>query len=238
MLINLEIKSIENYSYIIIINIIMSHEMVIKSILVGDTCVGKTCIVDRLVKDDFKDSTAVTIGVEFNVKYFEVDGQVIKLQLWDTAGQEIFRSITLNYFRNAVIAFLVFDLTKKHTFDNCKYWIDTIREKSGEDTFICLIGNKNDLVSNICIDRADIDDLVYTENILYHEVSAKNNYRISETFRTAVIEMYCKILKNKSGLYTNHEGITYNNVKPYSAISIHRDSIKKHNKRQNQCCDI
>ena len=64
-------------------------------------------------------------GVEFNVKYFEIDGKVIKLQIWDTAGQEIFRSITLNYFRDAVIAFLVFDLTNKKSFDNCKYWIDT-----------------------------------------------------------------------------------------------------------------
>ena len=122
-----------------------SCDIVVKSIVIGDSCVGKTSIVQRLTMNDFKQEMGLTIGVEFNVKYFEIDGKVIKLQIWDTAGQEIFRSITLNYFRDAVVAFLVFDLTNKKSFDNCKYWIDTIRENSGENTFICLLGNKNDL---------------------------------------------------------------------------------------------
>ena len=164
----------------------MTCDLVVKSILIGDTCVGKTSLVNRLLKNSFKEESNVTIGVEFNVKYFEFDGRVVKLQLWDTAGQEIFRSITKNYFRNTVIAFLVFDLTNKRTFNNCKYWIDTLKEICGDKTTIVLLGNKNDLKSSIEVDRDDIENFADEENIIYYETSAKENFKISKAFSNSI----------------------------------------------------
>ena len=220
-----------------------SCDIVVKSIVIGDSCVGKTSIVQRLTMNDFKQEMGLTIGVEFNVKYFEIDGKVIKLQIWDTAGQEIFRSITLNYFRDAVIAFLVFYLTNKKSFDNCKYWIDTIRENSGENTFICLLGNKNDLKQEIKVLKEDIDFLVENEDLVYNEISAKDDYKIKETFKTAITELYCKILRNENEYYRKHKGIVFNNEDFSGALQITKDDLNTNNDIlpifcQKNCCDI
>ena len=209
----------------------MTCDLIVKSILIGDTCVGKTSLVNRLLKNSFKEVSNVTIGVEFNVKYFEFDGRVVKLQLWDTAGQEIFRSITKNYFRNTVIAFLVFDLTNKRTFNNCKYWIDTLKEICGDKTTIVLLGNKNDLKSSIEVDRDDIENFADEENIIYYETSAKENFKISKAFSNSIKKLYYEIAEDKSNYYKNHGGITIFNSSKLNKINNKKISM-------NKCCNI
>ena len=213
----------------------MTCDLVVKSILIGDTCVGKTSLVNRLLKNSFKEESNVTIGVEFNVKYFEFDGRVVKLQLWDTAGQEIFRSITTNYFRNTVIAFLVFDLTNKRTFNNCKYWIETLKEICGDKTTIVLLGNKNDLKSSIEVERKDIEKFADEENIIYYETSAKENFKISQAFSNSIKKLYYDIAGDRSKYYENHRGITIFNSSKLKNF----DKICNNKKiSMNKCCNI
>ena len=141
-------------------------------------------------------------------------------------------------FRDAVIAFLVFDLTNKKSFDK-KYWIDT--ENSGENTFICLLGNKNDLKQEIKILKEDIDFLVENEDLVYNEISAKDDYKIKETFKTFITELYCKILRNENEYYRKHKGIVFNNDDFSGALQITKDLNTNNDMLpicQQNCCNI
>tara|TARA_B100000963_G_scaffold355284_1_gene373218 strand:+ start:938 stop:1552 length:615 start_codon:yes stop_codon:yes gene_type:complete len=181
----------------------MSYDYKFKSIIIGDSCVGKTSIVTRLLTNEYRHNSMVTIGVDFFTKVFDINDKKIKLQLWDTAGQEIFRSITLSYFRNACISFVVFDFSNKQSFNNCEYWIEVIKNNTQVDGLICLIGNKSDLKQHSKIKEKHIMDLIKKYGILYHEVSAKDNIGIYQTFKTVLTEYYCRMLSGKYDNYYN-----------------------------------
>lgn len=99
----------------------MEQEVLFRVIIVGDTGVGKSCLLMRYSEDSFKEQHSVTIGVEFGTKNFMIENHPVKLQIWDTAGQESFRSITRSFYRRADGVFLVYDTTARHTFENCEY---------------------------------------------------------------------------------------------------------------------
>jgi small GTP-binding protein len=120
-------------------------ELLFRVIIVGDTGVGKSCFLLRFTENRFSEQHNVTIGVEFGAKHIQLDGHVVKLQIWDTAGQESFRSITRSFYRKADGVLLVYDVTAGHTFTNCTHWINEIRENSPPDTVIFLVGNQVDL---------------------------------------------------------------------------------------------
>jgi small GTP-binding protein len=153
-----------------------------KIVVVGASGVGKTAIVSQLVNKTFKEVGAPTIGVEFKSYGLQADGENIKLQIWDTAGQERFRSVSKAYFRNAVGAVLVFDLTQKSSFDELNVWINDLNSLCAPNAFIILVGNKSDLPDDRAVTETDAQETAKRYNLEYLETSAKTGDNISEAF--------------------------------------------------------
>ena len=160
------------------------YEYIFKIILIGSSSVGKSSILQRYIQKVFNNSYSCTIGVDFFMKSIDVGEKSIKLQLWDTAGTEKFRSITTGYYRGANAAFVVFDLTSKPSFDSVSEWIENYYKYSNPDSekHVVLIGNKSDLKENREITQEQIDSFVMNNKIKYFETSAKNGENIDECF--------------------------------------------------------
>lgn len=124
-----------------------------KFILVGDTGVGKTSLISRLIDGNFYPNHEYTIGVEYGSKSITINNKIIKLQIWDTAGQEEFRAITRSYYRSSAAALVVFDLTRKETFRSVSRWVEDVKNNSNKDVVLVLIGNKTDLPQERVVHR-------------------------------------------------------------------------------------
>ena len=118
------------------------YDNLFKIVLLGDSCVGKSCVLVRFADDEFVENYSATIGVDFRFASLEKNGRKIKLQLWDTAGQERYRTITNAYYKGAEGIILVFDLFKKQTFDNLDLWLSEVEKHGKTDGEIVVIGNK------------------------------------------------------------------------------------------------
>ena len=122
-----------------------TQDHLFKLIIIGDTGVGKSCLMKRVMDNEFKQEHQVTIGVEFGSFGLKINNQVIKLQIWDTAGQESFRSVTRIFYRGAHCVFLTYDITRDETFANLVDWLKEIQQHAAEDVKIYLIGNKSEM---------------------------------------------------------------------------------------------
>ena len=161
-------------------------EINIKLILVGDSEVGKSTILLNYTENYFCEEMVATIGLENKVKTINIRGLKAKLQIWDTAGQEKFSSLTKGFFRNTDGILLVFDLTNNKSFNNIKKWINEVENNSDHKTKKILVGNKVDMKDNIQVSKNDIDNLCKKKKIKYIEVSGKNNTNVNEAFETLV----------------------------------------------------
>ena len=116
-----------------------------KLIIIGDTGVGKSCLMKRVMDDEFKTEHQVTIGVEFGSYGLRIEGKIIKMQIWDTAGQESYKSVTRIFYRGAHCVFLAYDITRDETFNSLAEWYKEIKAHAAEDVMVYLIGNKSEL---------------------------------------------------------------------------------------------
>jgi small GTP-binding protein len=160
----------------------MTQEHQFKVVVVGASGVGKTAIVGQLVNKTFKAEGQPTIGVEFKSYSLSSEEENVKLQIWDTAGQERFRSVSKAYFRNAVGAVLVFDLTQKGSFDELNMWINSLNSLCAPNAVIILVGNKLDLVDEQCVSGSEAQEFAKRYNLEYMETSAKNGDNVTEAF--------------------------------------------------------
>jgi small GTP-binding protein len=174
------------------------YEYIFKIILIGSSSVGKSSILQRYIQKVFNESYSCTIGVDFFMKSLDIGDKSIKLQLWDTAGTEKFRSITTGYYRGANAAFVVFDLTSKPTFDCLDEWIQNYYKYSNPDSEknVVLIGNKSDLVNRREVNEEDIEKFANNNNLMYFETSAKDGKNIDECFYF-IAEKLLKQFENK-----------------------------------------
>lgn len=175
----------------------MDQDILFRVIIVGDTGVGKSCLLLRFSENSFNEQHNVTIGVEFGSKSIDIGNTAIKLQIWDTAGQESFRSITRSFYRRADGVLLVYDATARHTFENCKFWLDEIRQNSASDVVIYLVANQIDLVSNGNENREvtleEGQDFAKKNNLGgFKETSARSGINVHEAFTD-----FCTILFNR-----------------------------------------
>ena len=170
-----------------------------KIIFVGDAGVGKTCLINRIVDNPFSDTYEMSIGVDFVSKNLRYKGQNIKLQIWDSAGQEKYKGLIPSYVRNSSIVFVVYDISSKASFNNVPSWINFI--KSIENTTIILCGNKIDLTTRE-VQKADGELFAKKEGIAFYEVSAKSNENIKLMFYTAISDLptFGESEKNKENL--------------------------------------
>lgn len=159
-----------------------------KLITVGETCVGKTCMIMRYTERSFTESFLTTVGVDFKVKELNIDSNPIRIQIWDTAGQEQFHTITKSYFRGADGILLCFDVTSKQTLDKTSAWMESIRESASEKVNIILVGNKCDL-ENRQVTYEQGQEMADEFGIRYYETSAKTGENVTEVFETLAKEV-------------------------------------------------
>jgi len=162
-----------------------------KVVVIGDSGVGKTQIINRFTQNEFHVESKVTIAVEF--AHSEVcldDGTRIKVQLWDTAGQERFKAIARGYYRGAVGALIVFDITKSETFKNVETWIGEMNKHSEPDVFIMLVGNKSDLKQSREVSTDSATKFAKEHQLSYIETSAKDGDNIKEAFQQTIGEIF------------------------------------------------
>ena len=155
----------------------------VKIVLLGNASVGKSSILQRFASDMFTEHSPPTVGAAFTTKVITVKGRQIKFDIWDTAGQEKYRSMTPLYYRGAYAAIIVYDLTDKQSFDGAVSWINEIRNIEGKDIEIAVVGNKVDLQSNqrqIATETAK--QYAADHGFLFTETSAKSGVGVSELF--------------------------------------------------------
>ncbi|MCL7041628.1 hypothetical protein MKW94_003325 [Papaver nudicaule] len=166
------------------------YDYLFKIVLIGDSGVGKSNILSRFTRNEFCLESKSTIGVEFATRTLQVDGKTIKAQIWDTAGQERYRAITSAYYRGAVGALLVYDTTKRQTFDNVQRWLRELRDHADSNIVILLAGNKSDLKHLRAVNEEDAQVIAEKEGLSFLETSALEALNIEKAFQTILTEIY------------------------------------------------
>ena len=165
-----------------------SYNYQFKFIIIGDSNVGKSSLMLQFTDNKFKSDNDPTIGVEFGSASIKYNENQLKLQIWDTAGQESFRSITRSYFRGAIGALLAFDLTCRDSFTNLANWVDEIQMCASSNLVIVQVGNKSDLVSEASIEVEEAENFAKSKGLIFIQTSAKTSHNVEKVFRT-VAEM-------------------------------------------------
>ncbi|CCI39323.1 hypothetical protein ABG067_000449 [Albugo candida] len=158
------------------------YDYLFKLLLIGDSGVGKSCLLLRFADDTYTESYISTIGVDFKIRTIELDGKTIKLQIWDTAGQERFRTITSSYYRGAHGIIVVYDVTDQESFNNVKQWLHEIDRYACENVNKLLVGNKSDLVAKRVVTTETGAQFADELGIEFLETSAKNAANVEEAF--------------------------------------------------------
>lgn len=167
-----------------------------KIVLVGDTNVGKTYILSRLIKDTVPSTSKPTIGVEFGTRTFKFENSTIKAQIWDTAGQERYHAITSAYYRGSSGAVVVYDITKKNSLENAvSLWLKNLKQVADPNMPVVLIGNKSDLQENRAVATEKGREVALQENMGFFETSALTGENVSEAFESFIKHIY-EIEKN------------------------------------------
>lgn len=154
---------------------------------------GKSCLLLQFTDKRFQPVHDLTIGVEFGARLVHVDGKHIKLQIWDTAGQESFRSITRSYYRGAAGALLVYDITRRETFDHLASWLEDARQHANPNMTIILVGNKADLSQRRAVSLEEGEDFAREHGLLFLETSAKTSLNVDEAFLETATKIYDKV---------------------------------------------
>ena len=165
------------------------YDHLYKLLLIGDSGVGKSCLLLRFADDTYTESYISTIGVDFKIRTIQLDGKTIKLQIWDTAGQERFRTITSSYYRGANGIIVVYDVTDQVSFNNVKQWLQEIDRYACENVNKLLVGNKCDLVSQKAVDYTTAKEFAESLGVPFLETSAKNSTNVEEAFITMAREI-------------------------------------------------
>ncbi|KRX96623.1 Ras-related protein Rab-10 [Trichinella pseudospiralis] len=158
------------------------YDLLFKLLLIGDSGVGKTCILYRFSDDAFNTTFISTIGIDFKIKTIELKGKKIKLQIWDTAGQERFHTITMSYYRGAMGIMLVYDITNQKSFENITKWLRNIEEHASEDVEKMLLGNKCDIEEKRMVSKERGEEIAGKHGIRFLETSAKAKINIDKAF--------------------------------------------------------
>ncbi|PVD36563.1 hypothetical protein C0Q70_03548 [Pomacea canaliculata] len=170
-----------------------TYDYLFKLLLIGDSGVGKTCLLFRFSEDAFNSTFISTIGIDFKIRTIELDGKKIKLQIWDTAGQERFRTITTAYYRGAMGIMLVYDITNEKSFDNIRNWIRNIEEHASKDVEKMVLGNKCDMNDRRQVSKERGEQLAIEHGIKFMETSAKASINVDDAFFTLARDIKAKM---------------------------------------------
>ncbi|ESS31111.1 putative small GTP binding protein rab1a, partial [Toxoplasma gondii RUB] len=168
-----------------------------KLLLIGDSGVGKSCLLLRFADDTYTESYISTIGVDFKIRTIDLDGKTVKLQIWDTAGQERFRTITSSYYRGAHGIIIVYDVTDRESFNNVKNWMMEIDKYAMEGVSKLLVGNKCDLTSKRTVTYEEGKEFADSCNMRFIETSAKNAHNVEQAFHIMASEIKARVQVNQ-----------------------------------------
>ncbi|KAK4386748.1 Ras-related protein RABA5a [Sesamum angolense] len=173
-----------------------TEDYLFKIVMIGDAAVGKSNLLARFARDEFYPNSKSTIGVEFQTQTMEISGKEVKAQIWDTAGQERFRAVTSAYYRGAVGALLVYDISRRQTFEGTGRWLNELQTHSDMNVVTILVGNKSDLKDAREVTTAEGKALAEAQGLFFIETSALDSSNVSAAFQTVVKEIY-NILSRK-----------------------------------------
>ncbi|EEQ99859.1 Rab11, putative [Perkinsus marinus ATCC 50983] len=166
------------------------YDYLFKVVLIGDSGVGKSNILSRFTRGEFNLESRSTIGVEFATKSVRIGSKVVKAQIWDTAGQERYRAITSAYYRGAVGALLVYDISKRSSFENAARWLKELREHADSDIVVMLVGNKCDLSHLRAVEEDEAKKFCTDNDLLFIETSALEATNVEEAFQEILEDIY------------------------------------------------
>ena len=192
-----------------------NYDYLFRYIIVGDMAVGKSCILLQFTDNKFRNQHELTIGVEFGAKTISINGKSVKIQIWDTAGQEAFQAITRTYYKGAIGALLVYDITRKETFIHVTKWLEEVRNNSSKTITVILIGNKKDLEDKRQVSYEEGEAFAKENGLMFLETSAKTAYNVVESFNLSAECILNNIQKNGVDPTVNSNvKLNNNNVSP------------------------
>ena len=206
------------------------YDYIIKIVLIGDSGVGKTNILSRYISNKFNLNSTSTVGVEFQSKIVKINDKKIKIQIWDTSGQERYKSITSSYYKGAKGAFVVYDITQESTFKNADTWIGEIKANSSEDVLIVLIGNKNDLENERKISLAEATKKAEQNKIFFCETSALQATNIDHAFNLMIEQLAQKLVNNKENEKNDKK------EEDYKGITLDTSNNNQNEKKEKKKC--
>ncbi|KAI9359784.1 ras family protein [Pilaira anomala] len=208
------------------------YDYLFKLLLIGNSGVGKSCLLLRFADDTYTESYISTIGVDFKIRTIELDGKVCKLQIWDTAGQERFRTITSSYYRGAHGIIVVYDVTDNESFENVKEWLREIERYGSEGVNRLLVGNKSDLTDKRQVTLSAAKKWADSVNIPILETSAKNSSNVEQAFLT----MARQIKEKMAILGQDNIGNNTSKIRVTQGTSLRSPAAAAENKNGGGCC--
>ena len=198
----------------------MNDDSVYKVLILGDSSVGKTCFLLKYTDKVFNEVYMSTIGLDYRLKTLTLKcGKKVKLQIWDTAGQDRFRTITKNYYKGAHGIILIYDVTNTDTYDNVENWISQIKEEASPNVVIYLVGNKVDMEDKRKVTTEEGQKVADENNLPFIETSAKSDINVNETFDNLVEKM----------------DSVFSNLEKKDSVSISGNNLNKDNNKK-KCC--
>ncbi|KAL5542914.1 hypothetical protein UlMin_010624 [Ulmus minor] len=208
------------------------EEYLFKIVIIGDSAVGKSNLLSRYARNEFNMHSKATIGVEFQTQSMDIDGKEVKAQIWDTAGQERFRAVTSAYYRGAVGALVVYDITRRTTFDSIGRWLDELKTHSDTTVAQMLVGNKRDLenIRDVSVDEGK--SLAEQEGLFFMETSALDSTNVKKAFELVIKEIYNNVSRKVLNSDTYKAELSVNRV---SLVDNDKDGSKQ-TRNFSSCC--
>jgi small GTP-binding protein len=200
-------------------------DLLLKLVLIGDSGVGKSNLLGQFIRHSFNSESKTTIGVEFATKMLTVNGKLVKAQIWDTAGQERYRAITASYYKGAVGAMILYDVTSSITFQSVPKWLEELRDHTDLEVIVMLIGNKMDCEQARSVSSDEATNFARQERLLFMETSAKEATNVEDAFDRLVSE-----------IVETHGTSALLDVRSMNAPRVHLGGVQIVAEKEEHCC--